>query len=325
MAEFDLERWSTHRYRPVRPAWDAFQRGDLCLVVGAGVSMGSRLPSWDELIREAAISALSGTMGRRLDRAGRKLGMTTLALVSAIRAVAATERAFHANLTDALYRKAQEVKGNKVLMGVAAMLASKSHEQAGGALGLTYNFDDLLETALESSDKRVKAVALSSGDDLKKWSRQRAKSQVGIVHLHGYLPRAVVTDTNARNIKLVFSEQSYHEQASGRQTWAGLCQLHAFTRLTCLFVGFSFRDSNVRRLLQQGRELLSGDMPIHYAIRESYVLKAGSAATPLDRACDYLVAADLRSLGVEPVWVSDYRIEIPKLLASFRRIPNGAQ
>jgi hypothetical protein len=102
---------------------------------------------------------------------------------------------------------------------------------------ITFNFDCLIEDNLSASSIANKAIfseAISHGSN-----------QIPICHVHGYLPR---TGDIPEEVDLVFSEDAYYGQFIDPFSWSNLIQLNKLTQNTCLFVGVSLTDPNMRRL-----------------------------------------------------------------------------
>ncbi len=70
-----------------------------------------------------------------------------------------------------------------------------------------------------------------------------------IYHVHGYLPQhSTDFDNNSDNL-IVFSERAYHTIYADPFSWSNIIQLYTLKENTCLFIGLSITDPNMRRLL----------------------------------------------------------------------------
>lgn len=273
---------------------EAAAAGQLTLVLGAGVSMGSGLPLWGALIDRLAA------------KFGKDRGPSSFAALfkksntSEVRKVRVLEQlvsGFRLQVQDELYRTA--AKPTKSIKALSTFIGARSKKHPINII--TYNFDDLLETALEGAGIAFQAVCSSQSYITK-------SSPITIFHPHGYLPRKQLVSATLDS-PIVFSEPSFHREYFNYANWSNIVQLHAFTRSTCLFIGLSFADPNVRRLLDLSRLTNAGVR--HVAIRE---LSSGGPQAQRDIE-NQLIAIDLTSLGVEPLWVNDYA-DIPKILRS---------
>ena len=99
-------------------------------------------------------------------------------------------------------------------------------------------------------------------------------------------------------------EEEYHALYSNPYSWANLVQLSLLTTHSCLFVGVSLKDPNIRRLLDTCRVL-----PIahrHHAIMRAPTAGLPRAARKVEEHLMRAQESDLHSLGVEPVWIEDF-------------------
>lgn len=136
--------------------------------------------------------------------------------------------------------------------------------------------------------------------------------------MHGYLPQEddATFDSNSA---LVFSEEDYHELYRDVYSWSNLTQLNAFRETTCLFIGCSLEDPNLRRLLDVYRR--SCDEPRHYAILKRKTLRETADIQKrfpgrLDeyREIDNNIRDHyFESIGINVIWVDNFD-EIPSVL-----------
>lgn len=101
---------------------------------------------------------------------------------------------------------------------------------------MSFNFDDILERTFSSSG--VEFTAVIDGRDL------RMIRGVPIYHPHGYLPRE-----GQGSSSIVFAESRYHTQYAEGFNWTNIVVQRLLLESTCLFVGTSLSDPNLRRMI----------------------------------------------------------------------------
>jgi hypothetical protein len=266
------------------------QKDRLALFVGAGVSHGCGLPGWEALVQGLAPAAYKG--GKAAVReALAKLNAITQGRILKTRLKAGFNKA----VADVLYASPYRLS--------AALSAIAS---AGARRICTYNFDDLIEEALA-----VQGVAFRSllpGDPL-----EADFDGTTVLHPHGFLT-ASMTAEECANTQIVLSEEDYHALYANPYSWANLIQLTLLLSQSCLFVGVSLEDPSIRRLLDT-----CVGLPVshkHYAIMRSPAAGLEGDAKRAGEDLRLARNAELRSLGVEPIWIDSFD-DVEKI---FRRI-----
>lgn len=167
----------------------------------------------------------------------------------------------------------------------------------------TTNYDQLLEKAYEAAGRRVE-VKLS----IENLAQARKGRDVTIYKMHG-----CVTQPH----EAVLTKQDYEVYDAGRRLFTDSLK-GDFIEKTLLFVGFSFSDPNVERILSKVREQLGQNRRDHYWItRRPPTLSADGTKSQeeldYDRRKADLQSADLQRYGIQTVWVDEY-VDIPPLL-----------
>ncbi len=106
---------------------------------------------------------------------------------------------------------------------------------------VTYNWDDLLERTL--SKYGVDCDPISSD------GYERTEEKMPIFHVHGYLPKQS-RSWHYKEPPIVFREKEYHDLYNSPYAWANHLQIELLREKTCLFIGLSMKDPNLRRLLR---------------------------------------------------------------------------
>ena len=125
--------------------------------------------------------------------------------------------------------------------------------------------------------------------------------------MHGYLPRQGAIPAGS---ELVFSEDAYHGQFIDPFSWSNLIQLNKLTQNTCLFIGVSLTDPNMRRLLDVAWRKNPAKVLSHYIVKR---FPQSSDGRLLDEVSKLLEEQDANALGMNVVWVKEHA-EMPGFL-----------
>lgn len=168
---------------------------------------------------------------------------------------------------------------NRQPSALMSVLADLTADQRVMAV-LTYNYDDLLERALRN--RYVQVVPI--------WepSTMPANGDVPIFYPHGYLKEA-----GGPLVPIVLAEEDYHAYATDGYGWRNLVQLRQFSTSSCLFIGCSLTDPQVRRLLWVAKK---GGADNHYAFLPTYSCDSENQAM-----IDTLVDSQLNEFGVRVI------------------------
>ena len=149
--------------------------------------------------------------------------------------------------------------------------------------------------------------------------------KLNIYHVHGYLPSE--HEKRTKNPNLIFSEEDYHRVYRDSYSWSNLVQLSALRENTCLFIGSSLTDPNLRRLLDASSR--KGEEARHFAFLKRDEIKneienntgdknvkrkAGKGVLEIyQKIDDNIRTAYYRELGLNIIWIDKYE-EIPDIL-----------
>lgn len=141
---------------------------------------------------------------------------------------------------------------------------------------INYNYDDVFERYLSLHNVRHSVI----------WDGRRMpkREYLPIYHTHGYLRRK-----GGPNARLILAESEYHEEIAAPYSWGNLIQTAMLTNSTCVFVGTSITDPNLRRLLRSTSIIRSSS---HYAFLP------GGETSPAVEMRDALFDRDLDNLRV---------------------------
>lgn len=310
----------------------AYRDGRLVLVLGAGVSMDLGLPDWLTLLQQLLFIRLNGTKSDHdaaviADLFARIFSPNALIAARYLEQEFASKQnagGFLTAIRNALYTnkaRKQTALINEICQFCIAPGKSPNLDSI-----ITYNFDDVLESALRNSGLDVPFRSIHAS------GMNPQPHELAIYHVHGYLPE--VGDLSDQN-NVVLSEHMYHQQYADIYHWSNLTQINKFKDAHCLFVGVSFFDPNLRRLLDVSKQQRGHDGIIHYCFRrhhqfDSVIEKLESAADDLKPAQRKSTAGqlikmmeafeerDLRSFGIGTLWVNDHQ-EIPKIFQRIRK------
>jgi hypothetical protein len=257
----------------LRKAW---QERRLVLVLGAGVSQPYGLPNWNDLVLDALLAS-----GPRiqLDKANPravaswvldKLELSSSVLARVARGTLmgqlremgkpATDNAFANYIRDLLYSGYhQPERENQTSMFQVISLIKRS-EQSGRRIPfvITFNFDNILEMQLQAANIASAPVYSST---------RRSISALPIYHPHGFLPYK----GRVPRADLVFTETQYHRLTLSTFHWSSVKLFEALSEHTCLMIGLSMSDPNLRRMLDAIPH--KSKTPSHFLVRKMPNLK----------------------------------------------------
>lgn len=285
----------------------ALKSGRLTLVCGAGTSVEAGIPVWSELLLsllKSMIERLSKNHSLNLgfnaaEEFNKRHGASSLILGKYLKNNLGND--FGKQVRDALYRK------NPTTCDLIDAIVDVSRPQRDGKpldSIITFNFDALIEESLSAANVKSRAIYTEA--------IKHDPNELPDYHVHGYLPR---TGKIPSDNDIVFSEDAYHGQFIDPFSWSNLIQLNKLTHNTCLFVGISLTDPNMRRLLDVAWRKNPDKSVTHYILKK--VPRFGSADDVLDDLARLLEEQDANALGINVIWVDSYD-QIPTIIRSLR-------
>lgn len=297
-----------------------FLKKKIALVLGAGVSMGSNLPSWNQLLVNILINCIDPTVSpedaKLVSEAYLENKSNSLVSARFIKDLYDEERkkgtnlnttvSFEDKVKSIIYPSKIDLHKNETLNAVYDICKDGKIKHI-----ITYNYDDLLEQKFKLESISHKVISNNyepANDDI----------SIRLYHVHGFAPH---DGTNLFNDK-VLEEQDYHLQYSDIYNWQNLTQLSIFRDFTCVFIGVSLVDPNQRRLLDIVKEQCAKDkQPRHYwvglretlkkSFKEYVVAKNPTLLQYIENITHKSQEIDFESLNITPIFVDDYK-EISK-------------
>ncbi len=203
---------------------------------------------------------------------------------------------------------------NSALFKVILRFACSRADVKGLQAVINFNYEDLIEEFLRENDVRCSAI-LSGEDEIR-------AGCIPCYHPHGILPflrhgRLLSTDNQLRKQLIgnfVFAEDDYHTEYSDPHRWSNSTVTSHLQRLPGLFVGFSFEDPNLRRLIDVVHRQFPNTRS--YAIlprqgRFGSTSKDSSSLLPV--ILERFETSALEKIGIDAIWCDSFD-EIPQLL-----------
>ncbi|MCD1261993.1 SIR2 family protein [Paenibacillus athensensis] len=325
--------WKLKREEYIDQIRNAFQRDQLSLFLGAGVSTSAGFPSWDALLEK-----LNDAVVRQMNtkKFGGKLCVASVSetdkhlmanLLSKLRDESPIINAFFLESTinsrsamskyirEALYGRRRRAYSSGTLVWLAKLCNHRGKYRIRSVV--TFNYDDLLEQHL--ADVPVDHMPVFKEDD------EINPNVLPIFHVHGYLPQHESKHDDLEENLIVFSEQAYHTVYTDAYSWSNITQMHILKENICLFIGLSMSDPNMRRILDISSRRNSSKVK-HFAFMQRLDLEveedqfkeltSSLSSELLDAFIDDFHLSRERSfekLGIRIVWFEDHD-EVPDLL-----------
>lgn len=337
--EYNLAVSEQNRHEAIGNIENAYRNNTLTLVLGAGVSQSCKLPSWEQLLKDLFLSCgqspnqppSSPTIISELFSNIFKPSPLVMAKYVQNKLMSGKGRKnkdFPGTVRNALYRFVDKEPSD--LLDSLWEFCYPDKQEGKLAAVVTYNYDSLIEEGFEPLyTGRVESIY---------WPKQHyEKDQIPVYHVHGYLPRK---GTLTRQHKIILSEESYHKQYANVYDWSNLVQIENFKNMTCLFIGLSFTDPNLRRLLEissrqrdpkkkgwhyaimkldshkQIEKELHGFLqksPHHFHLKQTTNLSSQYTCSSICKLIKGFHETDLNAFNIKILWVREYD-EIPRLL-----------
>lgn len=241
-------------------------RGEITLLLGAGVSSGSHLPSWGDLV--AGCEDEMGFPKVAEDRDPVKLMEAMEDVQAAVVADSALPTGHFAGLVrNNLYPKEMlaagkypdELLSDMMLIALGAMVMPCSRGSVADVI--TMNFDDVLEWYLEMHGFRTQSV-VNLPESI------RSDVDVRVLHAHGFLP--LHSDIPATDW-LVLTRREFVRRIAGTsgKAWPRFITNVLSTKVL-LAVGTSMADLDVHVHLEEAVAERGTSNPIGYVVNKSF-------------------------------------------------------
>ena len=298
-----------------------YRDDNLVLFLGAGASHDAEIATWDSLISELFVALINKEMNKKgikltdsdkqsiVNSIQNQNGYSPLLQTRFLRQ--GFEEEFTDLVRDILYKDAVDTSH---LLEELGQLCVPHRGKTGIKAIINYNFDDLIEKNLDRL--RVKYHSIYS-DGVKANS-----DELGIYHVHGFLPQNKEEYENLSKSLLVFSEEGYHKLLLEPYNWANMTQLNYLTNDVCLFIGLSMTDPNLRRLLDIASQKNAEENPNHYAILKRFTItsdnKISDDIMTFNHVNEELQGSFFKELGINIIWVDSFD-DIPLILNRIKR------
>jgi len=311
-----------------------YANSGIVLVLGAGLSMASKLPSWKTLICRLAERA-AGPDGPELVSAMADLGYSPAAIAGVVKSLLGPGNEFLESVRDELYRdfpffRRQDIPAeelvelvsstNPTLRAVGAFCTRRrgiDNFEPNPKVHALVNFN--LDAVLRSyTAYRYKTRILRT---IERPSAKASSSKINTYHVHGFLHFAATKmgDPEMETDAIVLAEDEYYDFFSKPFGMFSYTMLHLLREHTWLFVGLSMTDENLRRLLHYSHaERVASYMAEGISLGEAqlkcrrhFAILRHNPKPGLDTALEQSLA----NLGVKVAWVSHFD-DVPNHLAS---------
>lgn len=299
---------------------EEYHKDNLVLFLGAGASHDAKIATWASLISELFVALINKEIkkkGIQLTNYDKQSIVNSIQNQNGYSPLLQTRflrQGFEEEFTDLvreiLYKDAVDTS---YLLEELGQLCVPNRGKAGIKAIINYNFDDLIEKNLDRL--RVKYHSIYS-DGIKINS-----DELGIYHVHGFLPQNKNEYEDLSKSLLVFSEEGYHKLLLEPYNWANMTQLNYLINDICLFIGLSMTDPNLRRLLDISSQKSDEESSNHYAILKRFSIESDSKLSDdiitFNHVNEELQESFFKELGINIIWVDSFD-EIPLILNNIK-------
>lgn len=298
-----------------------YENDNIVLFLGAGASKDANIATWDNLISELFVTLIDKQLKNhhiQIDDAEKEKIIKALIEQNGKSPLLQTrflrngfESDFEELVSEILYKNAVE---RSDLLEEIGQLCVPNRGKLGIRGIINYNFDDLVEKNLKRL--RVKHQSIYSEGMIPD------SGELGVYHVHGFLPQDKKGYDNLTKSLLVFSEEGYHKLMLEPYNWANITQLNYMINNACVFIGLSMTDPNMRRLLEIAAQKRGDikDICNHYAIMRRFTIGSSDERTSIksfENVNEALQESFFKELGINIIWFDDFA-EIPSILKQIK-------
>jgi len=314
------DEWKEKRDEYISRLKQSYKNDGLVLFLGSGVSEDAGIPVWNDLVYDLFLALIRDKLGNRIEfneseenfiieKLKEFNGSSPLLQVRYIQT--GLGDSFDKIISKYLYKNYERNTKSNLLKAISRLCVARKIRSI-----VTYNFDDLLEEILCETGLPFKPIYRDM--DLP------SQNDLAINHVHGFLPENSANYEGLAESLLVFSEEGYHSLIIDPYSWSNIIQLNLLRENTCLMIGLSMNDPNLRRLLAISAKRI--EEPRHYAIlmRQEFLITKDVKTELKDESIQVFANVNqelqektFQQLGINIVWVESYE-EIPSILDSIR-------
>ena len=309
----------------------AYKDEELVLVLGAGVSVPYNLPSWGNLLQKLLFetfnnsttnSEASFVLAKLFPELFPNSPLISARFLEEFFKKKENGKTFDEMIKEALYEQVNRAADSTTIKEILQFCIARGRSPNLDSI-ITYNYDDILEVALENSNVEIPFKPIY------KVGMNPKNGQLPIYHVHGYLPQEQEID---KEYSITLSENLYHKQYNDIYGWNNMVQINKFKDNVCIFIGISLTDPNIRRLLDIAN-LQKGDKgKYHYLFKMKYSkedvkrnleeilnknaplldektkanLKLDETSIQLITKMEEFEELDAESFGIKIIWIRDY-------------------
>lgn len=321
---------------------DWYKDEKLVFVLGAGASVAYGLPNWNTLLQKLLLLTLQSEENEDVNASILAKTFSSVFEPSSLISARYLQHHFQENhpnsklafenaIRDILYSEIAIKEHSDLLKEIRQYCIAAGRTPNLNSI-ITYNYDDLLEKCLRDIEVDIPFASIHSS------GMRNKTNELPIYHVHGYLPEN--GQLTYRN-KVILSEIGYHKQYLDSYGWSNLSQINKFKDFNCVFIGLSFSDPNLRRILDIAKKERGDDEVHHYCFKEKYSLNKAKQRLKiaiedlnesieddlnLDELTSGLISLaqkfdenDALSFGVGVIWVDSYD-DIPEQLKTIRTL-----
>lgn len=296
--------WRNERELIIDNAKVAFREDHCSFFLGAGVSMDAGGPSWEYLLRRLLKRFKKIGKLKDFHRVYEQCGSSPIILGR----YAASNGKSLIDISDylrryVLYRNVELDNSELITAICEAVIGPNGSDESIVDFNridsiITYNYDDLVETALEKRGVSVARISVKG---------RSTRTEFPVYHVHGLIPcgkRGIIATP-------ILSEREYHNIYKESYHWSNVEQLHALDRNTCFFIGLSMTDPNLRRLLDISQTSSDKDCR-HFAFLQRKPLFKPEEVEK-NRNHFNTIEYQLSDLGVHVIWYENHS-EVPDII-----------